>query len=169
MCISSILNLVMLASLWSLIHRNVTINPLLFQPSPPLAGHFCLLFAVLPVPILSRPVPSMNFPEVCERLSRIRFAGVHSPRILELVVANFRLVSVSDVCHWCASCGTWTRVRECLVALQCLYHVSCVRIVGVSWSSTPLVGSDMQHYVSCLLGLRVPRILWSCPSHPKSI
>ena len=62
-----------------------------------------------------------------------------------------------------------TRVRECPVLFQCVYHVSCDRIVGLSWSSTPLVGSDMQHCVSCLLGLRIPRILRSCPSHPKCL
>ena len=57
----------------------------------------------------------------------------------------------------------------CLVVLQCLYHVSCVRIVGWSWSSTPLAGSDVRHCVSCLLGLRMPHILRSCPSHTPQI
>ena len=51
----------------------------------------------------------------------------------------------------------WTRVPLWSV-VQCLYHVSCVRIVGFSFSSTPLVGSDIQHCVCCLLGLRMPRI-----------
>ena len=48
----------------------------------------------------------------------------------------------------------WTRVPGCLVAFQCPYHVSCVRVVGWSWSSTPLC--RFRHATLCVLAS------WAC-------
>ena len=146
-----------------------------------------LLFAVLPVPILcSSSFPcvrdlqaSLSRPFQLHKMFRFQsssFRGCPLSWILRFIVGSFELFRVSDVsrnrshgivadsCHWCVGSGAW--VSCCTLTSRI---VSRVRVVGWSWSSTPLAGSDMQRCVSRLLGLCMPRIRPSCPSRPRNL
>ena len=143
----------------------------------------------LPVPILccsslsvcSRSVGVSLGHFDCTRgldFSRIRFAGVYSPRFSNSSFASFGLVSVCDVCHWCANCGTG---RGCLsVLLYCsactvchafglwdcpglpllLSAQICDAVFLASWACACRASCGLAHLISEISCVRVPTDHW---------
>ena len=161
------------------LHPSRRPQPLVLSLPAPLAGHLlsCLRCCLFPFsaarrsPLVRGSLASLLFFSI-EPVGLTAFHFVSRVSTFQDSLTRRCPVQVGE-CLWCLSsvCGLWkwTWLPECPVVLLCQYHVSCVRIVGMSSFFIPLVVFDTQRCVSCLQGQRMPHILRSCSAHPRII